>query len=332
MRIYIMNLLSGLVSLSVGAGECIYSAPTVEVARQARSSVLKPEAYIKTIQNVDSVLCDFKKLSKLRVRISQSGNNAYYNFLNDEIQSVALFEKYESRKTGHPVHGLHILAHEYTHSVFGLNMNSDSKVFAKLRQSELKLVEYGMFMKELSEEYAEIGSDNELEEIVKVELESLQKYQSTPAYVMSRALNEFYADVVAIIVSQNPKAIYTSLKSEAKDKIMDSTMIRDFSQNYGSSVLSGWEKYANKLIREKQYSDLYYFGLAPLRGLTWELIKGPVQNPANHAKLAKAIYTALFEDFEQRFSKDIQFNQFDIKKYNIELEMKMKQKLSKAGF
>ena len=304
--------------------------PAQQVAKQTAT-------YLNVIRFIDEELCEFKKMNPLNVNLIKIADNAHFAFFENYIESVVQLEKYKSKKLSNPIQSLPILVHEYTHSVFSMNIADHSKVIFKIKQAEIKRNQLKLLETKLEHDYENESDEKKQEQIsdhgVKVgkEIDKITLFLNTGIFSAIRIIDEYFADVVAVVSTKNPRAMYNPLNTEGKDDIQDSILIRDFTQNYGANILAQWQSNMNLLKVKFFQGKVFYYGLAPLRSYTWELIKGPVMNQANHQKILKIIFMTLADDFDRRFNKEIEFRDIDFKKWNIELRNQIQKNLTDAG-
>lgn len=135
------------------AETCRYSS--VEIDTGGSKMPLPVQSYRGVLKSVDELLCLYEKPQGLKLSLQTKGTDARYSFSGNEIASVALYEKYQSGKTAHPIYGQFILAHEYTHSIFTLNMMKASAAWGHWPNAELKANKLQNILNDLQDKAAQ---------------------------------------------------------------------------------------------------------------------------------------------------------------------------------
>lgn len=214
--------------------------------------------------------------------------------------------KYKKLVSKHPSWSDVFFSHEYGHAVFYANaavssqpwgnvMTTAFESFFQINKELLALVRKGRQIR-LRQEKSKPEKAKRLEELLRKLREEDQKATAELKASMTRLYKikevvipyeEFFADLVAVIHFNNPRAIRDSLRNLQKDNSAESTLGRDFSERF---PLWKWES---------EKSEHLFF--SPLRSFLWKYyFSNPVYN-GRHPWLLRQIFEVFEQDIQNRF-------------------------------
>ncbi len=280
------------------------------------SGGLKSEAIEISRDTIKSINSDIgqsiKKPKTVRLEIEKQGENAEFNW-GDKI--IFPFQFFINGKPKHPKFAQTVLAHEYGHYIFSVNLRESVKKYAEYEIQAKMMIDSHSEVRKRSDDYENAvldlskarkeGNEDKVAELRK-KVESTEEYfdrasesldqlnvevkDSVFTRISILSYHELFADIIAVLHVNQPTAMSDALSSSnTKDA---SEKFANYSRSFLNRIrLNGWNKNEPHIL------------FAPVRRIVWEYILSNPKYNQNREIMLKEILFCITEEIRLRIDE-----------------------------
>lgn len=267
-----------------------------------------------TAVKVLTLLREFDRPKVIGVEVS--GEGMALSISGSEKVSVAARVRNEQGEARHPRLVLNVLAHELTHPIMRESIH-------RRAPEATALLEKPEVAEKMQALMSRVGRDGEDTRALMAELRALSGELDRHLWKahLLKGYDELMADLVAVIVSKDPRAVYRALASQRKNDPIYETSARHrrFDVAFTKARVEAWRRDMARLDRAlgRGGKPDPYLAFAPARAWLWEHLRGKIEtgNPALASDL-KVLLEVMVSELRARTKEIDQAGSVDLLEVN----------------